>query len=167
MEVASELRNGTAGHHEIARLAQRLADVSRRLDELDSAQTELFWQVRDLHARLAEMAPSLTQLERQIGEISTLLSVAKPDMTNVGNLQDPTDGWISVKEAARFLGVSPDTVRRYIARGFLKARRLPTGRGWRLLRSEVKQVLSTASDGRAGFRSPEDPLAEKIEEGRA
>jgi len=155
MEAAPELRNGMPGHQEIARLTQRLADVSRRLDELDSAQTELFWQVRDLHARLAEVIPSLTQLERQIGEISTLLPVAKPDMTNVDDPQDPTDGWISVKEAARFLGVSPDTVRRYIARGFLKARRLPSGRGWRLLRSEVKQLLSAASNENASFSSSE------------
>ncbi len=145
MESAPEPRHGTASHHEITRLAQRLADVDRRLDELDSAQTELFLQVRDLHTRIAEVIPSLAQLERQIGEVSALLSTAKPGEAEAGQPQAPADGWISVKEAARFLGVNPDTVRRYIARGFLKAGRLPTGRGWRLLRSEVEQLLSAAS----------------------
>lgn len=145
IEPALEPHPGAASHHEVTRLAQRLADVSRRLDELDSAQTELFLQVRDLHARVAEAIPSLAQLERQISEVSASLATIRLEVAEADLPQAPADGWISVKEAARLLGVSPSTVRRYIAQGFLKAGRLPTGRGWRLLRSEVEQLLSTAA----------------------
>ncbi len=161
---APEPHHGTASSHEVTRLAQRLADVNRRLDELDSAQTELFLQVRDLHARVAEVMPSLAQLERQINEVSASLSTIRPDTADTSQLQDPADGWISVKEAARFLGVNPSTVRRYIARGFLKAGRLPTGRGWRLLRSEVERLLPVASGPPAStplFPSPPSSGADR------
>jgi excisionase family DNA binding protein len=38
---------------------------------------------------------------------------------------DSSEKWYSVKEVARILSVSVDTVRRLIRRGFLKALRLP------------------------------------------
>ncbi|MCS7220020.1 MAG: helix-turn-helix domain-containing protein [Anaerolineae bacterium] len=146
MGLAPEPHPGAISHQDVTRLAQRLADVSRRLEELDSAQTELFLQVRDLHARIAEALPSLAQLEHQINEVNASLAAMRQEVAEAGPSQILADRWISVREAARLLGVSPGTVRRYIAQGFLKAGRLPTRRGWRLLRSEVERLLSAATE---------------------
>jgi excisionase family DNA binding protein len=56
-----------------------------------------------------------------------------------------SDEWICVKEAARYLSVSPSTVRRYIKRGYLRSSRLPSGRRLRLLRSDVEKLLQAES----------------------
>ena len=50
--------------------------------------------------------------------------------------------WLSIREAARRLGVHENTIRNWIARGTLKFARLP-GSGYRRLRNEDVSLLST------------------------
>ncbi len=59
----------------------------------------------------------------------------------------PSGEWIGVGEAARILGVSRSTIRRYVEQGRLSARRLPTG-VLRLRRAEVERTAEEAD--RAG-----------------
>lgn len=47
--------------------------------------------------------------------------------------------WVTVSEAARILGVSAETIRRYIDRGLIRARRLPLGHR-RVLRGDVEEL---------------------------
>lgn len=142
------------GREEMRRLAQQVARINNRLQELDAAQMELFLQARDLYGRLADIAPKLAHLEQQISEIRHAHEGARDapsagdppsslDQTTVAaNAPAVTaDEWISVRDAARILGVAPSTIRRYVARGLLESRRLPTGRGLRLLRSQVERLL--------------------------
>ena len=140
---------------EVRHLAQQVGKTSSHLQELDAAQTKLFLQVRDLHGRLSDIAPALARLEQQISNLQAMTAsamlppIVEEAATRIIDLElesVPTEEWISVKDAAQFLGVNPSTVRRYIARGFLEMRRLPTGRGLRLLRSQVEQVLQSEPD---------------------
>lgn len=68
---------------------------------------------------------------------------------------------ISVREAARRLGVHDNTIRRYADRGLIRAVRLPSG--VRRLRREDVEALSApvaSSADPAGARRPERSLAE-------
>lgn len=155
------------GREEMHRLTQQVARINHRLQELDAAQMELFLQARDLYGRLADIAPKLAHVEQQLSEIRR----AQEGIYNASFAGDPpppsdptaaavnmpppaTEEWISVRDAARILGVAPSTIRRYIARGLLESRRLPTGRGLRLLRSQVERLLITQSDATTSLPSP-------------
>ncbi len=51
--------------------------------------------------------------------------------------------YLTLKEAARILSVSPYTLRRWIRQGRLEAFRLPTARsGWRVPRQEIERLLA-------------------------
>lgn len=141
------------GREEMRRLAQQVAKINNRLQELDAAQTELFLQARDLYGRLADIAPKLGHLEQQISEMRRAQQGVRdaplssdPTAAAVHASPTVTEEWISVRDAARILGVAPSTIRRYVARGLLESRRLPTGRGLRLLRSQVERLLIAPSD---------------------
>ncbi len=152
---APEPYHDELGREEMRRLTQQVARINHRLQELDAAQMELFLQARDLYGRLADIAPKLSRLEQQINEIrraqDSVLSPgdpASPDQTAAAVNAPPViaEEWISVRDAARILGVAPSTIRRYVARGLLESRRLPTGRGLRLSRSQVERLLITQPD---------------------
>lgn len=156
---AREPYHDELGREEMRRLAQQVAKINNRLQELDAAQMELFLQARDLYGRLADLAPKLARLEQQVSEIHRAQG-SGPGAPATGDAPSPSDPmaaaadaspaavdeWISVRDAARILGVAPGTIRRYIARGFLESRRLPTGRGLRLLRSQVERLLIAQPD---------------------
>jgi excisionase family DNA binding protein len=52
-------------------------------------------------------------------------------------------GWVTLLEAAEYLSVSDDTVRRYVSRGELPAYRLPGGRTLRI-RVDDLEALATS-----------------------
>ncbi len=57
------------------------------------------------------------------------------------------DPYISVKEAAKMLGVSTATIRQWCDKGIIKCLRLPTGFR-RIKRSEIEKILkSEKKDG--------------------
>jgi excisionase family DNA binding protein len=56
---------------------------------------------------------------------------------------DSSEKWYSVKEVARILSVSVDTVRRMIRRGFLKALRLPVQSNRRKRKYESFRIADT------------------------
>lgn len=60
-----------------------------------------------------------------------------------------TDSPISASEAARLLGVSSATVRRYIRDGLLTERRTPGGH-FRLKEEEVRALMRLGLAGRSG-----------------
>jgi len=69
------------------------------------------------------------------------------------------DDELTVRQAAEFLSVSPDTVRRYIAQGRLAARNIsprPDGRPqYRVLKSEVTSLRDDYC--RRGWTPPQQP----------
>ncbi len=155
---APEPYHDELGREEMRRLTQQVARINHRLQELDAAQMELFLQARDLYGRLADLAPKLSRLEQQISEIHRAQEGVQngppagdqpsPDQTAAAVNAPPVvaEEWISVRDAARILGVAPSTIRRYVARGLLESRRLPTGRGLRLSRSQVERLLIAQPD---------------------
>ncbi|NOZ28623.1 MAG: helix-turn-helix domain-containing protein [Chloroflexi bacterium] len=148
----------------IARIEREIAEVSSRVEELDAAQTELFLQVRDLHAQIAEIPISLDRLAQQIqdlGVVTTVVELGKDgDSHSDGEEEPPLEEWISVREAARYLGVSPGTVRRYIKKGYIRAGRLPSGKRLRIPRSEVERILRSESS-EADLLPPRQPAADE------
>lgn len=52
-----------------------------------------------------------------------------------------TDGWLGTNPAAKYLGTSVPTLRRWIKAGYLKPRRTPTGE-LRFKRADLDKLLS-------------------------
>lgn len=62
--------------------------------------------------------------------------------------------WVTIQEAAEYLGITTATVRRRIASGDLKARRLKGGPSIRLRASDVEALLEPVRRTAAPRRSP-------------
>lgn len=70
------------------------------------------------------------------------------DRTVTGPL--PTSGrrWLDQAEAAEYLGVTPRTIRNYIARGVIRGRRLRGSRLVRIDRHEIDAAMKTIPSAR-------------------
>jgi excisionase family DNA binding protein len=64
-------------------------------------------------------------------------------------LSESAAEWVSVVEAAEFLGVTTRTIRNYVAQGTLTGYRAPTGRKIRLRVAEVRDLLRPIANGSA------------------
>ena len=61
--------------------------------------------------------------------------------------------YLKIREAARYLGVSPDSLRRWDAAGKLRARRHPISNFRLYLRSDLDQFLTQLKQGTSSRRS--------------
>jgi predicted transcriptional regulator len=69
---------------------------------------------------------------------------------------------MSINEAARELGVSPDTVRRHIRIGLLQARQKPRGRGYQWM-VELPGSLEAGSPSGLDFQTSGGPSVEEYQ----
>lgn len=58
--------------------------------------------------------------------------------------------WLSQVEAAEYIGVTDRTIRNYIARGFLPARRIRGSRAIRIDVTELEKLLQPVPSAKAG-----------------
>ncbi|MEZ5218897.1 MAG: helix-turn-helix domain-containing protein [Ilumatobacteraceae bacterium] len=68
--------------------------------------------------------------------------------------------WLSTSEAARRLGVKPETLYAYVSRGVIRSYPQPNGRGSRFERTEVEDVLARRRSNPGG--APETVIATAV-----
>ncbi|GAB4558555.1 MAG: hypothetical protein Kow0047_03730 [Anaerolineae bacterium] len=139
-----EAQGSSAGLHD------RVHALERRMEQLAASQEVLRTQIDNLMA--AFRARESEEREGSAASDEPLADQPMPMLTTGDSLESSeiVDSWITVREAAEYLGLSQSTVRRYIRQGLLPAARLPSGRGVRILRSEVERLLDFPSRGSNG-----------------
>jgi excisionase family DNA binding protein len=67
----------------------------------------------------------------------------------MSTLSESAAEWVSVAEAAEFLGVTTRTIRTYVTQGTLTGYRAPTGRKIKLRTEQVRSLLQPIANGSA------------------
>jgi excisionase family DNA binding protein len=107
---------------------------------------------RDPKQPLSYLTVPVWAQERHGGPLRSVR--ASPQTVSLSNPVSPIPPLLRVAEAASFLQVSSKTVRRFVARGDLKAVRI--GRLVRIHSSEIDRLIAAGCPGGGGFGDGED-----------
>jgi excisionase family DNA binding protein len=126
-------------------LAARLEELIREVERCRLMQQRLENALAQVQQQMWLLPAYLIRLEQwSIAAEARLTQLAPGNgAPALASGQEPKAvRWATVKEVARYLGLSPSTVRRYIRKGILPAARLPGGRGLRIRWEDVQARVS-------------------------